>query len=433
MRPNAPVIECLAELRGRGLRMALLTNNVREWEPLWRAKLPELDEIFELVVDSAFVGMRKPERADLRADARASRRRAACRGMRLPRRPRRQLRGRAGARDDGDPLRARRPGAARAAAQPSGTIGLRTDPARSLEQDVEVPATERARVDATLTIGQLAERAGTQPGTLRMWETRYGFPRAQRLASGHRRYLESELEHVRDVLTPARDRPLAAGGDRARAGRARAAGLDLRRAATTGCPSSTPIRVPKRAAAADEPRDRGRGERARRAAACSPAASSASASTAAPSARWRTLCGDRRRSASCSRTSTGARAAADGPPEVPLDRRHPLAREWAVVWDAPEFAACLAARERTRPELPDRERVFDTLWSVERVVVREAAQAAVELAARRPPSWSWRCRRASAIRPSPIRTGRGGRPRSRTGCSRTWPRTDARTLRRRST
>ena len=33
----------------------------REWEPLWRAKLPELDEIFELVVDSAFVGMRKPE------------------------------------------------------------------------------------------------------------------------------------------------------------------------------------------------------------------------------------------------------------------------------------------------------------------------------------------------------------------------------------
>jgi putative hydrolase of the HAD superfamily len=61
MRPNAPVIEYLRELRGRGLRMALLTNNVREWEPLWRAKLPELDEIFELVVDSAFVGMRKPE------------------------------------------------------------------------------------------------------------------------------------------------------------------------------------------------------------------------------------------------------------------------------------------------------------------------------------------------------------------------------------
>jgi putative hydrolase of the HAD superfamily len=52
----------MRELRGRGLRMALCTNNVREWEPLWRAKLPELDEIFEVVIDSAFVGSRKPER-----------------------------------------------------------------------------------------------------------------------------------------------------------------------------------------------------------------------------------------------------------------------------------------------------------------------------------------------------------------------------------
>jgi putative hydrolase of the HAD superfamily len=62
IEPNPPMIRYLAELRGRGLRTALLTNNVREWEPLWRAKLPELDEIFEVVVDSGFVGMRKPER-----------------------------------------------------------------------------------------------------------------------------------------------------------------------------------------------------------------------------------------------------------------------------------------------------------------------------------------------------------------------------------
>ena len=54
-------IELMRELRDRGLRMALLTNNVREWEPRWRPMLPELDEIFEVVVDSGFVGMRKPE------------------------------------------------------------------------------------------------------------------------------------------------------------------------------------------------------------------------------------------------------------------------------------------------------------------------------------------------------------------------------------
>jgi putative hydrolase of the HAD superfamily len=59
--PNRPMVELMRELRGRGLRTALLTNNVREWEPLWRSKLPELDEIFEVVVDSAFVGMRKPQ------------------------------------------------------------------------------------------------------------------------------------------------------------------------------------------------------------------------------------------------------------------------------------------------------------------------------------------------------------------------------------
>jgi putative hydrolase of the HAD superfamily len=43
----------------RGLRLALLTNNVREWEPRWRSMLP--DGLFDPIVDSAFVGMRKPE------------------------------------------------------------------------------------------------------------------------------------------------------------------------------------------------------------------------------------------------------------------------------------------------------------------------------------------------------------------------------------
>ena len=62
LHPNPAMIDFMRELRGRGLRMALLTNNVREWEPQWRAKLPEIDEIFEVVVDSAFVGMRKPDR-----------------------------------------------------------------------------------------------------------------------------------------------------------------------------------------------------------------------------------------------------------------------------------------------------------------------------------------------------------------------------------
>jgi epoxide hydrolase-like predicted phosphatase len=61
LHPNEPMIEYLRGLRDDGLRLGLLTNNVREWEPLWRAKLPDVEELFEVIVDSAFVGMRKPE------------------------------------------------------------------------------------------------------------------------------------------------------------------------------------------------------------------------------------------------------------------------------------------------------------------------------------------------------------------------------------
>lgn len=58
--PNAGMIDLIREVRRDGLRTALLTNNVREWEPTWRSMLP-VDELFETVVDSAFVGVRKPD------------------------------------------------------------------------------------------------------------------------------------------------------------------------------------------------------------------------------------------------------------------------------------------------------------------------------------------------------------------------------------
>jgi putative hydrolase of the HAD superfamily len=58
--PNTEMIELMRELKAEGFQMAMLTNNVREWEPQWRPMLP-VDEIFETVVDSGFVGCRKPE------------------------------------------------------------------------------------------------------------------------------------------------------------------------------------------------------------------------------------------------------------------------------------------------------------------------------------------------------------------------------------
>jgi putative hydrolase of the HAD superfamily len=61
LAPNEEMLAYLRFLRReRGLRLALLTNNVREWEPRWRP-VWEIDALFELVVDSGFVGMRKPD------------------------------------------------------------------------------------------------------------------------------------------------------------------------------------------------------------------------------------------------------------------------------------------------------------------------------------------------------------------------------------
>jgi putative hydrolase of the HAD superfamily len=57
------MVEIVRLVRSQGLATALLTNNVAEWRPLWRAKLEEADalDLFDVIVDSSEVGMRKPE------------------------------------------------------------------------------------------------------------------------------------------------------------------------------------------------------------------------------------------------------------------------------------------------------------------------------------------------------------------------------------
>jgi putative hydrolase of the HAD superfamily len=55
------VVHKIRELKERGLRLGLLTNNVKEFGEHWRTMFP-LEELFEEVVDSSHVGVRKPER-----------------------------------------------------------------------------------------------------------------------------------------------------------------------------------------------------------------------------------------------------------------------------------------------------------------------------------------------------------------------------------
>src|SRR4051794_41223935 len=59
-----------------------------------------------------------------------------------------------------------------------------------------------------LTISEVATRSGVPAGTLRMWEERYGFPRPERLPSGHRRFTPDQVDAVRAVVA-ARESGLA--------------------------------------------------------------------------------------------------------------------------------------------------------------------------------------------------------------------------------
>ena len=62
MQLRQPFVERVRSLRSGGYKVALLTNNVREGSATWRALLP-VDELFDVVVDSSEVGMRKPNPA----------------------------------------------------------------------------------------------------------------------------------------------------------------------------------------------------------------------------------------------------------------------------------------------------------------------------------------------------------------------------------
>ena len=60
VRVQWPIVHEIRRLRGSGVPLALLTNNVKEFGDAWRSSFP-VDDLFEIVVDSSEVGMRKPD------------------------------------------------------------------------------------------------------------------------------------------------------------------------------------------------------------------------------------------------------------------------------------------------------------------------------------------------------------------------------------
>ncbi len=240
----------------------------------------------------------------------------------------------------------------------------------------QAPATS----EATLTIGDLANRTGVTTAVLRMWEQRYGFPIAHRLPSGHRRYTEEDASLVSQVVRR------RSGGIRLEVAIAEALATlaptnpsiyaDLRRRhpqlATHRLRKSTLIALSwaiedECAALAERPVLFGAFQKA------------AYYKPSAP--RWNELTRVSRAAVVFADSWPESADEATGPIRATLPEDAPMRREWAVVCDAADSTACLTAWELPgQTDVPDRQRLFEAIWTVDPVAVRDAARVAAGVA-----------------------------------------------------
>jgi MerR family transcriptional regulator, light-induced transcriptional regulator len=231
----------------------------------------------------------------------------------------------------------------------------------------------------SLRIRDVVERTGITEATLRAWETRYGFPTPERLPSGHRRYDEDDVELIRRAAELRESGlPMKAAIEQARQTAERQTG-SVFAALRRHRPELQVGRLPKRSlvrishAIEDESAYGasdlllfGAFQHERHYRASEP--------------RWREL----------SRAAELAVVFADfakprrprgGPVEVPIKERAPLEREWVLVCDGGDRAACLVAWELPGQERThDRDREFETIWTADRATARFAAQTCCDLA-----------------------------------------------------
>ncbi len=247
---------------------------------------------------------------------------------------------------------------------------------------------EKQELAATgLTIGDLARRTGVTPAVLRTWETRYGFPTPKRRDSGHRRYAESDVALIEQVV------------------RRRDAGVRLEVAIA----EAAATRAPETPSVFAELRRRHPhlvAHRLRKSTLL--ALSWALEDECCAQARRPTLFGAfqeeryydpaAKRWAELARVARATFAMADFPAEaatgngtggngvrrpirVPLAADAPMRREWAVVCDAPDLPAALAAWELPgQSTVRDRDRIFESVWTLDPRAVRDAARVCARVA-----------------------------------------------------
>ena len=236
----------------------------------------------------------------------------------------------------------------------------------------------RSGENTALSIGDLAERTGLNPATLRMWESRHGFPVPQRLESGHRRYSEEDVEAIRAVvrhkdagtrLELAIARAMADAEPAApsiyAALRRRHAHLGVHRLKKSTLIALSWAIEDEFCAKADRATIFGAFQR-------EPYFRSAQA-------RWREIS---RVSSSTTVFADFASPDPDGSPrEVCLREDAPMRREWAVVCDARDLPVALTAWELPGQEdVPDRQRLFESMWTVDGAAVHDAARVCAAVA-----------------------------------------------------
>ena len=234
---------------------------------------------------------------------------------------------------------------------------------------------------AVLSIGEVSRRTGIPVPGLRNWEQRYGLPRPERLPNGRRRYRESDCALLAEVLRGrAQGLSLSAAVAHALSGampfreisifaglRRRHPDLPVHVMAKTMLLAVTHAIEDECCARAQHPVLVGCFQRVRFYRAARP--------------RWTDLAGTAQQTVVFA--DFGERRDQPGPiAEIPIAEDSPLRREWALICDADDNPACLAAWERPGQESRrDPDRTFEMVWSVDPQVVRGAARIGAGLAA----------------------------------------------------
>jgi DICT domain-containing protein len=238
-----------------------------------------------------------------------------------------------------------------------------------------------------LAIKDVAERTGIAPGTIRMWEQRYGFPEPQRTASGYRRYSDDDVEALRRVSSYRRlGLSIPAAIDRVRASDATPDRPSIYAAVSAVDPSARPQLLRKSTLIALS--------RAIEHEALARAASPLLFGAFQEERHYRDVEKRYRRLAAQADAATvfasfdGPRRPEGGPVEIPIDLDDAIGNEWAVIVDAPGYAACMLGWEHPREEdLPDQSRRFEAIWTVHPGATRRAAQVAAKLAGQIDPAY----------------------------------------------